>query len=393
MRKKSVLLGLAVLCCLLSARWGQAYAVSENSLSVSAKAAVLLEADTGRILYEKNKDQQLSMASTTKIMTALIALESGNLDEPFTVDAEAIRVEGSSMGLREGDIVTLRTLVCGMLLPSGNDAANAGAVRVAGSVEEFASLMNRRAEAIGMENTHFVTPSGLDDDAHYSTAHDMAKLARVAISNSLFREISSRSTVQVSFGNPPYNRWLTNHNRLLKEYKGAIGLKTGFTKKSGRCLVSAAERDGVRLIAVTLNAPNDWQDHTKMLDYGFRNVKPISLPINCTALMLQAVGGVKETFGVTTLTIPTVNVAEQDLSRITQKVVVSPFYYAPIRAGDAVGQVELYLDGEKIGGCTLIAKEGVEQRITEIKLSFWEKLQMWFSRILDRIKGYLSILS
>ncbi|MBQ4152884.1 MAG: D-alanyl-D-alanine carboxypeptidase, partial [Oscillospiraceae bacterium] len=159
------------------------------------------------------------------------------------------------------------------------------------------------------------------------------------------------------------------------------------------CLVSAAERDGVRLIAVTLNAPNDWQDHTKMLDYGFRNVKPISLPINCTALMLQAVGGVKETFGVTTLTIPTVNVAEQDLSRITQKVVVSPFYYAPIRAGDAVGRVELYLDGEKIGGCTLIAKEGVEQRITEIKLSFWEKLQMWFSRILDRIKGYLSILS
>lgn len=392
MRKRLVLLALTVFFCLPFIRLDQAYAVSENQLSVSAKAAVLLEADTGRILYEKNKDKQLSMASTTKIMTALLALESGNLDEPFVVDEKAIQVEGSSMGLKVGDTVTLRALVCGMLLPSGNDAANAGAVRVAGSIEAFSEKMNLRAKEIGMENTHFVTPSGLDDEAHYSTAYDMAKLARVAIRNSAFRDICSCSKMQVSFGNPPYRRWLTNHNRLLQEYQGAIGLKTGFTKKSGRCLVSAAERDGVRLIAVTLNAPNDWQDHTKLLNYGFEAVEPKQFTVEYEDIRLQMVGGKSDTFSVVPLVMPMVNVEEKDLSRITQKVLVEPFYYAPLKAGDVVGKIVLYLDGAEVGSCSLIAKEDVERYVTEIKFSFWDKIKLWFTNLFYRIKGYIQSL-
>lgn len=367
-------------------------AAAQSGVSVSAKAAVLIEADTGRVLFAKNKDECLPMASTTKIMTALITLEAGNLDAPFVVDEKAIRVEGSSMGLQKGDTVTLRTLAYGMLLPSGNDAANAAAVRIAGSLEEFAVLMNARAEAIGMNNSHFVTPSGLDDEQHYTTAHDMAKLARVALQNTAFRDICSCSTAKVEFGNPPYERWLKNHNRLLQEYKGAIGVKTGFTKKSGRCLVSAAERDGVRLIAVTLNAPDDWQDHAKMFNYGFGNVTSRQFDVSYEDIRIDVVGGETDSVGVVPLAMPMVNVEEADLSRITQQVLVEPFYYAPLQAGDAVGKILLFLDGEEIGSCTLIAKDHVEQKITEIEFSFWEKIKMWFQNLFYQIKAFVQSL-
>lgn len=363
-------------------------AVAEG-LSVSAKAAVLIEADTGRVLFAKNKDMQLPMASTTKILTALITLESDNLDELFVVDEKAIQVEGSSMGLQKGDSASLRTLACGMLLPSGNDAANAAAVRIGGSIAEFAAMMNQRAAAIGMTNSHFVTPSGLDDEQHYSTAHDMAKLARVALKNNAFQDICSRNIAKVEFGNPPYERWLKNHNRLLNEYKGAIGVKTGFTKKSGRCLVSAAERDGVTLIAVTLNAPNDWQDHTLMFNYGFNDVKPQQYDVKYEEIQLNVVGGKSDKVGVVPLTSTMVNVEENKLQDITQKVIAEHFYYAPIQAGDVVGKIELYLDGEEIGTATLIAAEDVQRDITEIKYSLWDKIKMWFNNLKYKIINYI----
>ena len=188
MQKKLFLCFFTTLLLLSILPFASSNAVAEG-LSVSAKAAVLIEADTGRVLFAKNKDMQLPMASTTKILTALITLESNNLDELFVVDEKAIQVEGSSMGLQKGDSASLRTLACGMLLPSGNDAANAAAVRIGGSIAEFAAMMNQRAAAIGMTNSHFVTPSGLDDEQHYSTAHDMAKLARVALKNNAFQDI------------------------------------------------------------------------------------------------------------------------------------------------------------------------------------------------------------
>lgn len=388
MRKKLFVCLCAAILCLTAAPLHPAKAAP--GLSVSAKAAVLIEADTGRVLYAKNMEQRLPMASTTKIMTALITLEADNLDEVFEVDETAIMVEGSSMGLQKGDQASLRTLACGMLLPSGNDAANAAAVRIAGSLAAFSEIMNARAAALGMKNTHFVTPSGLDDEAHYSSAYDMALLARAALEHYTFRDLCSRNIAKVEFGNPPYERWLKNHNRLLQSYEGAIGVKTGFTKKSGRCLVSAAERGDVRLIAVTLNAPNDWQDHTAMFNYGFGQVKSLACPVQYEDIELKLVGAKQDTVGVVPLAEPTVTVEEADLGRITQKVLVAPFYYAPLKAGDVVGEIELYLDGQKVGGCTLIAKEDVQQNITEIPLadSFWDKVKLWFQNFWYNLTSY-----
>ena len=262
----------------------------EKMPEVSAKACVLIEEKTGQILFEKNSDEKLPMASTTKIMTTLLCLESGGLDDEFVVDSQAIKVEGSSMGLVEGDVVTKRALCYGMLLPSGNDAANATAVKIGGSIEKFAELMNRRAEEIGMTRTCFVTPSGLEGEGHGSSAYDMALLAREALRNPEFSEICSQKKAKVMFGNPPYERWLVNTNKLLEMYNGVKGVKTGFTDEAGRCLVSACERDGISMICVTLNDRNDWQDHMDMYDYGFSLLEPYEL--SCDEIFpVQVAGG------------------------------------------------------------------------------------------------------
>ncbi|MCC8130929.1 MAG: D-alanyl-D-alanine carboxypeptidase [Oscillospiraceae bacterium] len=245
---------------------------------IAARAAVVVEYETGKVLYEKNADLQLPMASTTKIMTTLLTLESDNIDDWFTVDSEAIKVEGSSMGLSEGEVITKRILAYGMMLPSGNDAANAAAVAVSGSIEGFVRLMNEKAENFGLTNTHFVTPSGLDDytDEHYSTALDMANLTRLALSNETFREICGTKSICLEFGDGE-SFWLSNSNKLLSSCEGVIGVKTGFTDKAGRCLASACERDGVTLICVTLSDPNDWYDHTNLYDYCFSLAGAVNL--------------------------------------------------------------------------------------------------------------------
>ena len=267
--------------------------LGEENFEISAKSAVLICADTGEVVYEFNAREKLPMASTTKIMTTLLCLESGGLHDEFVVDSKAIKVEGSSMGLCEGDKVTKYALCCGMLLPSGNDAANAAAVRISGSIEAFVRLMNQRARQMGLSKTFFVTPSGLEGVGHGSSAMDMALLAREALKNEIFREICSKEKMKVRFGNPPYDRWLKNTNRLLSMYDGVYGVKTGYTDEAGRCLVSACERDGKKLICVTLNDPNDWNDHMVLYEYGFRKVNQIdlSLPDDITA---DIVGGDSE---------------------------------------------------------------------------------------------------
>ena len=237
----------------LSLLLGVALPVSAFECATSAKASILIDADSGRVLSAQNEKAKLPMASTTKIMTTLIALEQPDLTSYFTVDPEAIKVEGSSMGLTEGDRVNLLTLCYGMILPSGNDAANVVAMRIGGSAEKFADMMNAKAAELGLKDTHFVTPSGLDADGHYTTAYDLAQLARIAMQNPLFKSICKESAAQVEFGNPPFKRWLKNHNKLIEMYDGCIGVKTGFTDAAKRCLVSAAERDGVTLICVTLS--------------------------------------------------------------------------------------------------------------------------------------------
>ncbi len=237
--------------------------------AISARSAVLIDSASGRVLYEHNAYEKLPMASTTKIMTGILACESGKLSESVKVSPFASGTEGSSLWLKIGEKLTLEELTYGLMLKSGNDAAVAIAEYLGGSVDAFALLMNKRARKIGAKNTNFVNPHGLDAEGHYTTAFDLALIAREAMKNDKFREIVSTKTYSIPMQGEKWNRALKNHNKLLWNYEGCNGVKTGFTKKCGRCLVSSAERNGRELICITLNAPDDWKDHTYMLNYGF----------------------------------------------------------------------------------------------------------------------------
>ena len=243
--------------------------------SVSAHSAVLIDLDSKSLLFSKNHEDRMGMASTTKIMTALVAAENYDLTRTVRVAPEAVGVEGSSIYLYEGEILTMEELLYALLLQSANDAAAAIAIAVAGSIDRFADMMNERARQMGLENTCFTNPHGLSDNSHYTTAYDLAIIAAHALSNETVRRIASTYKQNIPIDSDCNPRTLVNHNKLLRLYDGAIGVKTGFTKKTGRCLVSAAERDGLTLIAVTLNASDDWNDHTKMLDYGFENYESL----------------------------------------------------------------------------------------------------------------------
>mgnify|MGYP004700086461 FL=1 len=240
-------------------------AVAE-ALEVSATAAVLMDADMGQVLYEKNGDRQMLIASTTKIMTALVVLEHAAPDDVVTVTPDHM-AEGSSMYLRAGETVRVEELLYGLLLCSGNDAALA-LTECAGGLTPFVALMNEKAAALGMAHTSFANPNGLDADGHYSTARDMAVLAAAAVENPTFRRICSSRSVTIG------QRTMENHNRLLRQVEGCVGLKTGYTRAAGRTLVSCTERDGCRLVAVTLQDGNDWADHAALYDYGFRLTAP-----------------------------------------------------------------------------------------------------------------------
>ncbi len=323
-----------VICIRVSAAEG-------DNIVTNAKAAVLIEAETGRVLYSKNADVKLPMASTTKIMTAILSLESGDPDRKFTVDPEAIKVEGSSMGLLEGDTVSKRDLLYGMLLPSGNDAANATAVAVSGSVDAFVALMNQKAHELGLNSTHFVTPSGLDDNTkeHYSTAMDMARLAGYAILNNDFRAICSEKSVSLDLGGRKL--WLNNTNKLLGSCEGVFGIKTGFTDKAGRCLVTACERGDITLICVTLGDSTDWIDHEKLYDYGYSRLTRHKLGGESYKVPLAGDGGCEAE-----LICPEFSVIldRSEIDKVEKKVLLPQIVYESER-GTALGKAVYYLDG------------------------------------------------
>jgi len=354
------------------------YAETPVHFSVSAHSAIVINADTGAVVFEKNAHEQRAIASTTKIMSALLTLEAGDLDRQFTVDDYAIRIEGTSMGLREGDIVTRRILTAGMLLPSGNDASQAAAVSVAGSIPEFVKLMNERAEQLGLKNTQFKNPSGLDADGHYSTAYDLAVLTAFAMKNEDFAGFVAEQALRVEFGNPPYGRWLYNNNRLLYMYDGAIGVKTGFTDNARRCLVSAATRDGVTLIAVTLNAYDDWNDHAKMFDYGFSVVKNQPVDYDLTRFYVDVAGGNKDRAAVKVSEIPTLPLSDEEMRFIEIKAVIMPFIYAGFSEGEQVGLLEFYYNGRLLKSVPLVTAEACESPAEKLTLAagfvqFWRR--------------------
>ena len=373
-RNRAAALGLSL--CLVGALCPVAQAAGPE---VSAQSAVVLTADTGTVLFEKDGHTPRPVASTTKIMTALLALEAAQErgDPLVDITQEMVAVEGSSMGLQAGDSISLTGLAAGMLLASGNDAANAAALYLDGSLESFAARMNQRAAVLGMEDTHFVTPSGLDgEDAqglgHLSTAYDMALLARAALEDQAFRQLCSSPSLAVEFAEPVKRVTYTNHNKLLAQYQGCVGVKTGFTKEAGRCLVSAAERDGALLIAVTLNAPNDWQDHTALLDYGFSQVEPYQLAGGDVRLTVPVVGSPVEVVSLRGSNGGEVTLPLGQGAQVERVVHAPKFLYAPVEAGEQVGKICWYLEGQLLGSAPLTAAGAAP--LQEKAPSFWERL-------------------
>ena len=324
------------------------------------------------------------MASTTKIMTSLIAIEQATPEREIVVTSEMVSVEGTSMGLKAGDSVSLRELVYGMMLQSGNDAANTVAYVIGGTPENFAKIMNERAKQIGMNNTNFVTASGLDDEMHYSTAYDMALLAAESIMNPEFRFIASQKSAKLTYGNPPYPRTLTNHNRLLWKYSGSIGIKTGFTKKSGRCLVSAAERNGITLVAVTLNAGDDWNDHISMFGYGFSKYKSVSVDCDLSGISLKVLGGDKNGLPLR-LSRQAVGIKGKEYS---YRIMVKQFEYAPVDYGKIVGTVIFSLNGKIVDEIPIVT-DG-EAQIMKYNQPNIEIKENNYS-LLNKIKSYFNL--
>lgn len=329
---------------------------------ISAKSAVLMNADNGEILYSKNENDKKPMASTTKIMTALIALETAAVNNKIvTITDNMVRVEGSSMGLKPGNKLSLKSLAEGMLLVSGNDAANSAAIAIGGSTKAFADLMNKRAAELNMTSTHFVTPSGLDDEEHYTTARDLAVLAAAAMKNPDFAEIACAKAMSVQFISPDQTRRLTNHNKLLSMYDGCVGVKTGFTKKAGRCLVSSAEKNGVTLVAVTLNASDDWNDHEKMLNYGFSRLTSYPIDDSSYFKTLPVVGGTSNSVEIRGSTVNNIVAHIDEIPNIKRTVELPAFVYAPVEAGQILGTVRYTIDSKTVATTELIACGQVSQ--------------------------------
>ena len=334
--------------------------------AVSAKRAYVLDAVSGRVLYEKNPTEQSLIASTTKIMTALVVCEQCNVLDRMRIPKEAVGIEGSSMYLQEGEVLTIQELLYGLMLSSGNDAAVALAIYCGGTVEGFAEMMNDKARVLGMTGTHFENPNGLDSPGHYSTARDLAKLAAYAMENPIFAKTVSAKSVKAG------ERYLTNHNKLLWRVEGADGVKTGFTKAAGRILVSSATREGRRIIAVTIDDPDDWADHAALLEEGFARYS-VQRIVNAGDLVgtVEVVGG--ESCRVEVLAAEDFDYSVADDERPQLALPGPGFVYAPAVEGADAGVAYVLIEGKAVGKVPVVYGATIEQTKTEEK-SFWQKL-------------------
>ncbi len=337
-----------------------------NVSAISAEHAILFDGETGRTLYEKDADSKSLIASTTKIMTALIICEQCNVLDRMKIPKEAVGIEGSSMYLQEGEVLTIQDLLYGLMLRSGNDAAVALAIYCGGTVEGFAELMNDKAHMLGLKNTHFENPNGLDSPEHYSTARDLAKLTAYAMKNPIFAKTVSTKSVTIGA------RVLTNHNKLLWHVEGANGVKTGFTKAAGRILVSGAKRQGRQLIAVTINAPSDWSDHKQLLEKGFSDfkLKEIIKKEQCVGLAEVAGGDAPlvELIAAEGFTFPLA-----DGEKVEIVVRGTGFVYAPVAGGQDAGFAHICIDGVSVAKVPIIYGKTVEQQ-RQSEPSVWDRL-------------------
>ena len=320
--------------------------------NVSASAYVLMDADSGRVLLARCETDELPIASTTKIMTALVALRHSRMSDLVTVKREHLK-EGSSMYLAEGEKLTMEALLYGLMLPSGNDAAECIADYCGDGTEQFVRWMNETAAELGMTHTFFANPSGLDAQGHYSCALDMARLMACAMREPAFAQIVSAQTATVG------TRTMGNHNKLLGTVEGCIGGKTGYTGKAGRTLVTCAERDGLRLIAVTLHDGDDWKDHTALYDYGFSAYHRESAVARGETCALAAVRG-GETSCVALSAAEGFSCALAEGETLTLRIETAEAVQAPVRAGQPLGEAVVLLDGAEVGRVKLVARTGVK---------------------------------
>lgn len=364
MKRGLLCLALAVL---LAA--GRAYAYS-------AQAYAVLDADTGVLLDGGNENERLPMASTTKIMTGLLAAEDENLDRIVTVSSAAAGTEGSSMYLQTGEQLPLRDVLYGLLLCSGNDAAMCIAENCGGS-EAFVRRMNDRSAELGLTNTHFDNPSGLDGQTHYTTARELARLAAAALQNETFAEIAA--TKSYTSG----TRTMVNHNKLLRLYDGAVGVKTGYTQAAGRCLVSAAERDGRTVIAVTLHDPDDWRDHMQMLDAAFQSAETkTAAHAGAPACSIPVETGTGRTVSAVYAEDLTAALFDGETAEI--QLSQAEFLYAPVEQGAVCGYARLVCGGAVLAETALVCQEAVPLDGAQEDRGHWERLRLWWDRVRGR---------
>jgi D-alanyl-D-alanine carboxypeptidase (penicillin-binding protein 5/6) len=360
-----------------------------EGLNLTAESAILIDMDTGQILYEKNPHLKLHPASTTKIMTGILAIENGNLNDVVTVDEETPYViKGSHIALEPGEKLTLKDLLYALLIESANDSALVIAKHIAGTAEEFAKMMNDKAKELGALNTNFINPHGLTNENHLTTAYDLSLIARYAMKNETFREIVSNYTYTI----PPTNkkdesRYLKSHNELLYsskkiavdgklvpiKYEGATGIKTGYTTEAGNCLVASAERNNKRLIAVVLKSRGNemFSDIHKLFNYGFENFEKVELATRNEFIQnfqvkngkLPIVPGViKNDFSY--------YIPKDSIDKITQKIEVDEKLRAPIQEGQIIGKVNYFLDGKLVGSADIVSTISIEKDSVASSLEF-----------------------
>lgn len=359
----------------------------------SSQAAVVIEQNSGRVLYAKNPDWELPMASTTKIMTAYIAVKYGNLSDVVEVSENAAGVEGSSMYLEKGEHITMENLLYGLMLQSGNDAAVAIAEAVGGSAQRFVEMMNETAvQDLGLSHTHFDNPNGLPSDTHYTTAHELALITREAVKDPKLAEIVATKNKTVPWEGRDYNREMTNHNKLLGVLDGCVGVKTGYTKAAGRCLISAVSRGGMELICVTLNDPDDWNDHTSLHNQLFEKYHMEDILSEDQIVDKITVGaGVLGYTGVHPDKTYTFPVCDED--KIEVATDIDENLQFPISEGDAVGYGKVIVNGEEYGSFNLIAAGNIDL-VKPKKGSIWKDIKQSagyiFSFWKDIVKSELS---
>jgi len=359
MVKKS-LAGVLLVCTML---WSQIAVAAPTKPEITAKSAIVIEASTGKVLYAKGAEERRYPASTTKMMTLIVALEQGHLDDLVTASARAASTEGSSLWLTEGEKLKMLDLLYGIMLVSGNDATVAVAEHISGSVEKFSKVMTEKAHAIGALNTNFTNPNGLPDPNHYSTAHDLARIAAYGYKNPLFTQIVSTQHKVIPWPGKDHDRDLYNENKIIWFYEGGNGVKTGYTDAAGRCLVSGAKRNDIQLVAVVLDSEHLWEDSMALLDYGFSQVKMMPLFKNGDILKtIRVMNGKTDSIKLIVPTDVAIPTTEEDKMYFQTIIESSSRVEAPVAAGQKLGTAKIIYKNEYVTSVDLVAAESVERK-------------------------------